>query len=508
MALGRGWRVVWWLAVRNLVRRGRVSSTVVISVALGLLTFLTVLGLGVLFGYQAVERAKLLEDPLSCCLWVGHPAIRERWLDEERMEALKQLLGRMEGVRGWYPCREIHVDWFMVDRPEAKESVTIRGRTIHPDDPFCQVLGPELIQKPGRVVVTAEFFRLVGHPEDQEPPPQLSYRSDVGQHGTCQVAGVLRRDLPWQHHFIVSEGWYQREFSRQADVRTSCVRTGHLPADWPERWTDFPAEVRSLFGSYHFFPPSRTLDVDGKPYWVIMTDSQPGLFISEFRVRLEMVCQKMRLLGFQTQGEEAFLDGIAPYGAASSPRQATSRPYNLVAVYVNSLSDLKPVKQTLEAHGFAVRDTAYVIERLDQIAQRTTVLGRIILGVLLAMGGGLLTLLAGVHMMRAETRIQEIGTLKALGMSKGFAVAVLAVEAIIVWVVGTALGLIAGVPAGKFFVGPALLAASENLRQHAFILPPGVLIGLFMLTLFTSLLAILASAWRAITSPPVLTAQP
>lgn len=498
-------QVACWLAVRNLIRRGRVASTVVATVALALLMFLVVLMTGVFFGHQQVEKAKLLQDPLTLCLWLGHPALREHSFDDKRLKDLEQTLADLPGVREWYPCREINVDWFLVGRPEAEESITVRGRTIDPRDPFCQALGVRWAQNSSEVVVSEEFLRRVGHAEGTAPPQELRFRSATGRHRLCKVKGVFRRELPWQHQFVVSEDWYERQFPPQAEVRTSTARTGPMPKDWPSSWEEFPEIVRDMFQSYGFFPPQKALDSNDEPYWVIVTSDGSELALREFRIRLEMICRQMRQTGFSSVDEDRFLDGLAVYGTDSEQPKLSLRPYNLVAVYVKSLSDLKPVKEALEARGFYVRDTAYVIQRLDELAQRMSRLGAVVIGMFLALGGGLFTLLAGVHMMRAEARFQEIGTLKALGMSTPVALAVLTAEAVFLWAAGGALGLGAGALVGKFLLGPMLLGVPEELRHCAFVLPPAQVTALALLTLGTSLIALVGTSWRALKAPPIMT---
>lgn len=500
------WGVLWFVP-RNLFRRGRVSATVVGFLALTILTFLAVVGLGVYFGYRETEKQKLLADPSSLSLWIGSPVDPAQWFDQERLSRLESVLRQLPEVTSWYPCREIALDWFQVGLTGIEASVRLRGRTFSPEDPIIRV-----IQQSGKasleegVAVTPEFLINLGLLEGEGVPSQLGFRNASLQKQVTPVCGTISDQLPWRHSFLVSESWYKNIFFGKPDALCQRFRTGPLPRHWPQKWREYSDDIRRAFSDYKFFPPTFVIGTDGHARWDVTVTEPGGLRLSEIRIRLERICELMDMQLPDRQEEEAFLNGVEILEPEVSGTPEIPPP-QFVVIYVRDLQNLKSIKAHLENAGFPVRDPADTIHRLEEMARRSALLGQILTGVMLGLGGGLFAMLISLQVMRTDIRRQEIGILKALGMPRWYAVLMLVAEAGVIWLLGTTAGLAVGYPLGRFVLGPNLLAPEPRLAESSFIVPVGPFGIVAFVVLSVNILTVVGTAWRAIRASPILTVQ-
>ena len=81
------------------------------------MVFLPLVVYGVLFGLYAVQRQIVLEDPLTLCLWVGLPGLKEQAFTPERKEQLNRLVTNVPGLSGWYFFHEIDIFFGLLQNP-------------------------------------------------------------------------------------------------------------------------------------------------------------------------------------------------------------------------------------------------------------------------------------------------------------------------------------------------------------------------------------------------------
>ncbi len=497
-------RIVLWFVVRNLFRPGRIAATVISSLAIMLLTLIALLGLGVLYGHRGVERARLERDPLTQCLWLGHPAYRESWFTEERLAKLAEVLKTIPAVKEWYPCRELRLDWFLLREPPSDDSLSLPGRTFLPEDPIGRIVrrGPTESAEPG-VYITPEFLTTLGHKEGDPVPTEVVFRDSVGNPRKTKICGILDRELPWQHRFLVEERWFVEHLQARPDVQAVRIQTGPLPAHWPREWEEFPEIVRTAFDQYGMLPPMWVEDEAERFVWDIRTWSHGGILLSQWFVCLQQVVTQMEGQGYSVTPpeKEQFLQIEALETLGADSEEAT--PYHFVVLYVPELGRLKEVKAELERAGFIVRDPAHTIHRLDELGKRTATLSRVLGGILGLLGTSLFAMLASLQAMRTEVRRQEIALLKALGMSSSLAAAVLLGEATFVWAYSSGIGWGIAWPLGRFVIGPSLVANEPEFASISFVIPVPMLITVMLLILLLSLTTVLSAAWKAFVMPPM-----
>jgi len=495
-------RIILWFVVRNLFRRGRVAATVISSLGIMLLTLIALLGLGVLHGYQLVERARLQKDPLTHCLWLGHPAHRETWFTDKRLAQLAEVLKKVPEVKEWYPCREVRLDWFLLSEPDY--SISLVGRTFLPNDPVSRVL-PQAAAAASSlgVYVTSEFLTTLGKKEEDPLPEELAFRNLAGDLQKTKIAGILDQELPWRHRFLVEEGWYAEFVKKRPNVQAKRIRTGPLPAGWPESGKQLPEFVRSAFSKLQLLSPMGTRDEEERWVWEVRTWGDVEYSLSDWSERLGKIVSLMEANGFAiTPSERQQFLRLEPLDiSATEIEEAT--PYHFVVLYVPDLGHLKQVKAKLEAAGFVVRDPAYTIHRLDELGKRSASLSRVLAGIVGLLGASLFAMLASLQAMRTEVRRREIAILKALGMSNTLAATILLGEAAIIWAYSAAIGWAVAWPLGRFAIGPSLVAAEKEFATLCFVIPAMELIGVALVILVLSLATVLGAAWSAFITPPM-----
>ena len=187
----------------------------------------------------------------------------------------------------------------------------------------------------------------------------------------------------------------------------------------------------------------------------------------------------------------------------NDPNLASAEGYDFVLVKAKDLTVARSLVPQLEAQGFEVQSLETVLDLASQVF--------LVINIMLGSVGGLALFVASIGIMNTMVmaiyeRTREIGTLKAIGASRGNIRTLFMVEAGMIGMLGGLLGLLLGWLAGLGLNVVALRYLENNdvpLRGTFFVIPPW-LIGLALgFALLVGIVAGLYPAARAAKLDPI-----
>lgn len=500
----RNVRGIAWLAWAGLFGPGMrfVTWVSIFSIIVIIVLFVDICGF--IGGYYRVQSRILLEDPLSVCLWVGQPGFADQLFTAERLQAIEQTLRSSNKVQSWHPMHEIWLDVGLIHEPE--NTLQIVGRTMSDSDPVEVLFQSQAELSTGGsshgIYLSTRMLKLIGW---NQPglPSELRIRGPTGLYTSVPVKGVLRRELPWNHQFVVDEICYQNYLEANRDERSSCVITGSVPQSWPSEFGRFPEVVRFAFDRYSLFPPRLEQSGNGQR-WRMETYESGGLSKSQWSAYLKQIAKLMTEKGYE-QAPEEFWQSLT----MELPHTVTSEapPYNLVVVYIKSVEYLREVKILLERGGFRVRDTNETISRMEHIYRSTVTAGVMLTGISLIIGLGFFLTLIGMHSLRVNSKLPQIGMLKAIGMSLKELKLLYICESIIIWGFAIATGLPTAYLVG-WLASPWVVPGGRKYPDLAFHVPWQVILAISLFLAVSCVCINLLAARKAIAASPIETFQP
>lgn len=497
-----------WFAWRDLTRPGARRTTLVSAVTVAVVTALTLIIFGLCSGYEAIRQDRIVHDPLTLCIWVGDPRYQSTRVSPEKLAMLREkvpaALDDSTGFLGCCPFREVRgIDWFLAAEGRRDYSVELLGRTIAPDDPLFEsrplrspsdggaeqpAPNPIELLEQGGAIITPRLLEEVYWEEGAGIPETLRIRSPGGDEIEVPVRGITKQDLPLGHLFVITEEYLQEISTESPPVEN--VATGPVPDDWPAP-ADLPEAVQEALDVYGILTPLEEATSQGR-IWLLRSMVPSGFRKSTWVLYARQLQAMMTACGFKegSQFAQVQLRGSQPAG--SPPRE----DYDRVMIRLKEAQYLKPARDAVTEDadlGIPVFDSEDTLEKLAKLDDYARQLRSFSLGIVLALAFTAGWNLLLIQSLRIEQKTEEIGMLKAMGMTSGAIQVLYVVEAALLWFAGFLLGCTAAWPAGKFLFGPSLLSDTATEAKIAFQITPAVL----ALTLVISPLVCLLATWIA-----------
>jgi hypothetical protein len=497
---------ILWFAGVDLFGRWRSIRITLVNLGgvLALVAF-ALLVYGLVLGTDERRRKQFRDDPLATCLIV-RPIQRGKAITAADVADLN------ESVRGRLPSGDrllavapFYVfprDWFA---PGSDESPRFQGRTVAGNDPLFDSYrspeqwlsgGPPAPGKTDLVVSAAMLERLGLRAEDG--PAQLEVRTTTGKVPVA-LAGALRSELPGRHDFLIPEAVYLELHRKDFNPRVAEVCTGPLAPRWAVL-KELPADVkRYLLDERTAWGGREDRGEEGKVWSFHDSAAQPPP-LHDWRSRLEKIAQLMEpAFGKAAPG----FTGPHPAGAIDEPRAPDG--YHRIALYVRDLDDLAPANEVVQAKGYEPVDDRH--EQILRIQRTTTRALALFSVVLLAVAALVAWNIYAIQSLQAQQNLPEVGMLKAMGMPGRALLAIYLCEAVLLWLPGTALGLLSGWGVGNVAewwmsrdVPEATLAFTIPLRWLAVIIGGSLLLCLIS-TLWAMRQPIRSSPLECLTEP-------
>ena len=450
MTISQRLRFLFGFAWQDLFERNARRTTRVLLVTVAVLSGFTLAVYGLALGYQRVRLQRLQRDPLALCLWATVPTLGDK-VKPEQIAALRRRLGESS----CFPFREAEMDWFV--RPKNEElahSTSLTGRTLAPDDPLLQSFplrsgrGFEQADAEG-VIVTESMLRILDQRADVT---SLRLRARAsGEPIDVAVLGVTQAPLPLGHTFLMTEEYHRRLLTEDPNPAVANVRTGPVPASWPEP-EHLPQTVKNALDSYNILPPRIEKRADGGKVWLLESSDNPQLR-SNWLACVNRIHQLMLESDRRLKPAPDFVRIVLP---GTAPRAQLPAGYDGVGIYVGDLPQLKPAAEAAQEAGLSVnRD---VIEQIEAIGRASRAAVLLLTLVVVVLGTLSFWNIKVIQELRSLQKVSEIGMLKAIGMSNGLLRQVYLTEAALVWALGTVGGTALGLTTG--------LAASWMLAEH------------------------------------------
>jgi|GEM_PF-3453461 len=509
-------RLTFWYARADLFRPGGRFTTWINIGLVALVTMLTLWSLGLFFGYERLQRGRILSDPLQLAVWIGDPRIEEAAIATEQLDSLRMRLDERLApdaeIRGLYPFREIRFEWFMLAAGFEDYSTELRGRTINDGDPLLRSRPAERgttsdTADAEGVVVTPRMLDELGLPDGSPLPKSLVLRLPSGMPHRVPLLGVTAAELPLGQRFVFTETYWRELIATEPDVSTLSIFSGSIPNDWPTDWFDetaIPADVARMLETYDLLPPRMVEDDDGRRL-AFQSFNPDGLRLSIWTVYLQQIHDAMTAADYSPSETFAQPRPQDSDTAGADPSTEIPETYDWAVVYVYDAAHLRPVVETVSAAGIAASDTAGTIERLEKLGrysrQGMVLLGAIISLIVLVSSAGV----GAIQMLRAQQKQSEIGMLKTIGMTAATVRLIYALQALIVWMIGTTIAIVIAIPTGVYLFGPKLLAESADEASRAFYLSGSLLAGVVSAAALVCLATTLWATSRVVRRPPIET---
>jgi hypothetical protein len=487
-------RGVFWLAWTGLFRTGVRFVTWVSIFSLVVILVLSLDTYGFLRGYWLVQKELLLEDPLSLCLWVGSPGLKDAEFTPERRQHLSELLSTRDYVAYWLLYEmELHIQ--RLDQPHY--TVPILGRTRSKIDPLSHNLS-QVGNTVGAGIYVSD--RLPSQIGAKDIPSRVTVCGPTGVLSNVDVRGSITRQLPWNHNFVVDEEWYRQYLEDNSNQRSQFILSGPVPCEWPTNFQDLPDIVRSAFDTYSLLPLHVQERSDGK-FWLLETSQENGYTRGQWSSFIKQLAQLMEHSGYKPASESMWQDL-----SDLTPKEFVMPEPNLALIQVRSVDQLREVKSLLENHGFNVRDTNETLSRMEHIYRSSVTAGVMLLAGWILTGIGFFLTLIGLHTLRVNSKLPQIGMLKAIGMSPTQLELLFLYESLIIVSCGTVIGVPTAYLVGSI-TGPWVVPGGNKYPTLAFYVPWQVTAGLIcILVIFCVCINLIASR-KAVRTSPIETFQ-
>jgi len=455
-------------AWRDVSDRVALRSTGVIALTIALVCALTIALFGFVYGFERVRYARLKEDPLSLCLWVGS-TFEERLTPQVLNELNEQVRDRVgpekfEGVYEFYQT-ELRL------RDPKGDVRSLYGRTfvLEKDDKGVERRDPLFRSRPLRaggrefatpddegIVLTPQGLEELGlGPNDNPKEVMMVVSRDV----RVPVLGVLTKNLPTPHSFLILPRFERRLASSNPDPSLKMVITKPLPPKWPQldvglpkkdRPKDleakYPAEVVKLLRSKDWkqFDPVQE-ERFGKPVWVIKSKvlendpDTPLPTLITWNERLRIVAREMEAAGYPSEEPFRVDESTLPIEEAH-PRKT----FHLAAVYVSDLGSLVKAAngcESVRAGDQNLRVNRNVVEQITNIGRQTEQALGVLALIELVVVVIAVANLGVLQKLRAEQKTAEVGMLKAMGMTGRALMLLSVIEGLMLWLPAVLLGV-------------------------------------------------------------------
>jgi hypothetical protein len=436
---------LWLLAKGDLFAPAAWGPSLFSIASVACTTALAILVLGVFWGYQAVSRYRA-----STGLIFGDPRFEEHRLTPSQViDKEKDVRGKLKDpsvLMGCFPFVEARAQCYTLDVEGSRRYRPMVGRTVHGrSDPLIQTIPLQsgkgfTSDRDMGVIVSPAFLQSLALPDGAAPPVSVRYREIGGAKADeieAPVVGVAAREFSARWNFLILESALLTLEAEHQDIPTTIVRTRPAPRNW--RKADLPDSVRVRLGTFGVDEGRRVGEA------LEFTSNRPMsrenwlAIIRDVRRQLTGFVEKFPDAGgcFQDQ----YLELVVERSADASAALQTYHYVSLHTERPDAVEELVAAARPLPADP----ELAAKIAQLGDVAR----LGRVLVWVVpvLVLFTGFLNLLA-IQRLRDATKLDEIGLLKAIGMSEGRLLDLFFLEALIVWGLGVVLGAIAAWPIG------------------------------------------------------------
>jgi len=507
-------RIAVWFAWRDLTARHAISGSIVIVMTVALVVAGILLGVGLIRGQEAARLQDLTRRPLA--IWVGSTSIHGEFTSEIQ-GSLERALATRIGKSTGYSIHPFHQVLLQVEHRDGKRVPKIRGRTATANDPILRKLNYRRgeafrTNEDCGVIVTPEFLAEAGYAESDEPPSKIGLK-ELGWPAleSVTVLGVIDSQLPLKYDFLLAEAYAARLLTSFPRGEFWRVVIGPVPRTM-EMPTELSPSTMKLLEQWKRAAHVKVTDVlpalddtgnprkspDGRSYWRLETNSAN----KAPRVWWEIVnelAENFQQAKVLTEEERADFQHMDFIDADTSEKPDGWENHDAAGVFVNDLSLLDPAADACREVGLATNDD--IRKDRKEIGTWAEEWWRLILlAAPVAASGGFAVLML-VNWIRARRKLADIGLLKGIGTTDCLIRRALFAEAVLVWLAGTGLGVIAGTGLG-YLISFYRAKVSEDW-QLGFNCPAWI----YAVTIFLSGIACWASlrlsTWKAVKDPPI-----
>jgi hypothetical protein len=399
--------------------------------------------------YQ-VNMERLKANPIARCVWARDRSDKRRFDDDELRKLEDRLrggLGGPERIKGCHPFTKIKFEWCVADGSRFDE---YDGRTLTPGDLVFRTEkqrrlfksgGPFVSSDQQGIIVTPSLLEHLGFKKDDvKAGATLKIRLPYSEKAVpISIIGVTRDPLPLQDfYFVINDKEFERLLNLDPDSSTDVIETGLLGPGWPEDPENLGPKVKKMLIELDWEAFGKTRD-GGKPFYRFQLLGQKEKMTrrSVWKDRLKLLHNAIVLDGLPQH--DVFVD-FHVRGAEFKEPPPPRKPPEWVGVYVEDLEDLEPTVEILRKDAWLTNQTGII--QVNEIRRsffmNLTVLwwlaGLFCIAALVGFGA--------VHCLRAGQKAAQIGMMRAMGMSDGLLLWIVFVEAFILWLVGTFVGLV------------------------------------------------------------------
>lgn len=419
-----------------------ISGAVIFAVALT--TLGSCMALALPRGAEQVRIKRLGRNPLARSVRISVP-IGERGFDEPRLKELHKVVAPLLKV----PTEELRVVPFHRTDLQffefgAEGIRPTKGRTVFPEDPLLNDM-TDVIRKgvgfkaegPGLILAPSLVRRLGGSPD--QPPEKVVIREPAtNMRMAWPVVGVTRDDLPQPFEFLLTRAEDQKLQAQDSTNTQKCIWSGPIATGWPQNWSDYPKGLRQRLSD-------EGIEVDVKEKGLsdvrhlLLGENRNGFTESKWREFLNQIAVNMELeLAVNAHPEFVVVE------ACDKPRQPRPKPRVELpmdaVVYVGDFDNIGPAADAARDQALNVDDAARaVVEEIRAMAHQAETVAFWL--VITFCTSGAISLGLALY-LRGRQKGPQYGMLRALGADARLLRNMATVEATMLWVRGTGLGLL------------------------------------------------------------------
>lgn len=400
-------------------------------------------GFGFIEGSRQVGLYRLQEeDPFARCLWTGDNIVKKRISPEvlnDLRRKILQVVPSPEYLDGIHPFYESTLTF----KGKSGATLQLTGRTIRlpPEDTTSDPLfksrpvqnGPGLkSSKDQGIVFTPQGLLRLGY-KTTDKLDTVILHTNTGSDVPIKVRGIIKKDLPTPHDFIVTEPYERKLQAENPDPVMSIASSTPFPENWPTSLDKFPPRVLQLLETANWDLASYQVE----PYF----DPDPDVLKNVTVLRLKSEFEKGDRQRPPTLSEwNARFERIQELMVEVHPTEEPFRVnpkkipikqilprvnHDMLAVYVSPkvleedlLVAVADACESVQAGERPLEVNRTIVDQVRSINEQTRQIQKV-----LAWSGGLLVVFACgmlfvIQRIRAEQRIAEIGMLKAMGMTR------------------------------------------------------------------------------------------
>ncbi|HYH67383.1 MAG TPA: FtsX-like permease family protein [Urbifossiella sp.] len=454
-------RFAAWFCGFDLTERVARPVTVAVVLAVALTTAAATVALAVPAVAAEVRLTRLRQSPLARGVWVYSPTELGDRFTPDRLTRLEAAV-RDKAPGAAFTVSGFHdVDLEFVD-PTRLKLLQRRGRTVGPADEVLPAVSaaadrpaavPSLVRPGGGfvgpdgpgVVLSPTLAKRLGLDPDAPPPlgPVRIQSRQTGRELNWMVVGVTRDPLPLGHDFLLTEAEDARLRSADPDRRRKAVRSGPLPAGWPEFWGQFPDDAQSAALKWRV--EVKVAEDDARPpgRWLELT-ADDDRRESDWHGYLKRIAELVPRTDPKAAEKFAVVEADP---TAPAPPPEPRGAYPKATVYVGELQHLRPAADAARGLDLYANDAARTL--VDEIEATAARAQAVAVGLVAAFSAaGAVTLLLALY-LRGRQKAPQVGMLRAMGATDQVLRAVVAGEAAALWLVGTVVGLALAAAAGE-----------------------------------------------------------